>query len=288
MPVEYQTLPNGFAIPAIGYGTCRPQQGFIEAFEEALETGYRHIDTASFYRCEQIIGRIINKWISAGKLKREDLFITSKYMPKQGEDQDVDSTMDQTLAELQTDYVDLYLIHAPLSDKENIEIWEKLEQQVDAGRAKYIGLSNFKPEQIEVVLKNCRIKPVCLQNQVHMYAQQKELQEYCKKNDIIIVCYTPLGAPGRENGDKLDIIHNETVKNVAEKYNKSTAQVALRFLIDKHLVPVPKSWNPKRIKENFDVFDFKLSEEDLKILEELDQNKTIGFPPIPSDDKIIK
>ncbi|XP_056633096.1 estradiol 17 beta-dehydrogenase 5-like [Diorhabda sublineata] len=288
MSVEYQTLPNGFSIPAIGYGTCPPQQGFIEAFEDALETGYRHIDTASFYRCEQIIGRILKKWFSAGKLKREDLFITSKYMPKPGEDQNVEDTMKKTLKELQTDYVDLYLIHLPLSDKENVEIWEKMEQQVDSGRAKYIGLSNFQPQQIDVVLKNCRIRPVCLQNQVHLYAQQKKLQEYCKKNDIIIVCYTPLGAPGRENGDLLDIIYNETVKKVAEKYNKSPSQVALRFLIDKHLVPVPKSWNQKRIKENFDVFDFKLSEEDLKILEELDQNKTIGFPPIPSDDKIIK
>ncbi|XP_057668059.1 aldo-keto reductase family 1 member A1-like [Diorhabda carinulata] len=288
MSVEYQTLPNGFSIPAIGYGTCPPQQGFIEAFEDALETGYRHIDTASFYRCEQIIGRILKKWFSAGKLKREDLFITSKYMPKPGEDQNVEDTMKKTLKELQTDYVDLYLVHLPLSDKENVEIWKKMEQQVDSGRAKYIGLSNFQPQQIDVVLKNCRIRPVCLQNQVHLYAQQKELQEYCKKNDIIIVCYTPLGAPGRENGDLLDIIYNETVKKVAEKYNKFPSQVALRFLIDKHLVPVPKSWNQKRIKENFDVFDFKLSEEDLKILEELDQNKTIGFPPIPSDDKIIK
>ncbi|CAG9834808.1 unnamed protein product [Diabrotica balteata] len=263
----FQTLPNGFKIPSIGYGTARAQE---QALDHALKIGFRHIDTAPGYKTEPLIGSVLKKWIP-NKIKREDVFITSKFPPKDGFDPE--ETLKKTLEDLQLDYVDLYLIHRPTDDNEkNLQIWKKLEEQVDAGRAKYIGLSNFTVDQIEHILQNSRIKPVNLQVQLHLYGQNKDLVEYCKKNNITVVAYTPLGAPGSKHGEKLDILENDTLKQIAKKYNKLPAQIALRFLIQKNIIPIPKSVTPERIEQNFNVFDFVISDEDVKSLESLDKN----------------
>ncbi|CAG9834807.1 unnamed protein product [Diabrotica balteata] len=273
---SFQTLPNGFKIPSIGYGTTSAQEN---ALDHALEIGFRHLDTAYVYQSEALIGKVLKKWIP-NKIKREDIFITSKFPPRDGFDPE--ETIKKTLEDLQLDYVDLYLIHWPSDDNEsNLRIWRKLEEQVDAGRAKYIGLSNFTVEQIEYIVQNARIKPVNLQVQLHFYGQRKELVEYCKKNNITVVAWSPLGSPGNKHGGGLDIMENDTVKQIAKKYNKLPAQIALRFLIQKNIIPIPKSVTPERIGQNFNVFDFVISEEDVKILEALDKNVFKSGPPRP-------
>jgi len=284
----FQTSHGGFKIPSIGLGSAfgstldGREDIFEEALNTALEVGYRHIDGAFVYRTEAIIGRVLKKWLSSGKLRREDIFITSKFMPRDGEVRDVEATLKKTLADLQIEYVDLYLVHRALQDDdENIKLWKQMEKQVDAGRAKHIGISNFKLEQIDHLLKNSTIKPVNLQIQLHVYAQRKELVDYCKKNGMTVTAYSPIGAPGRTHEEPLNIIDDETIKKIGAKYNKTAAQVALRFLIQKNIVPVPQSTNAERLKQNFTVFDFTLANEDMKTLEALDKNLMLRFGPPP-------
>ncbi|VEN35379.1 unnamed protein product, partial [Callosobruchus maculatus] len=169
-----------------------------------------------------------------------------------------------------------------------------MEEQVDAGRTKAIGLSNFNQRQIERILKSARIKPACLQVEIHVAMQQKELVDFCHKNGIVVVAYSPLGSPGYntflktvgQGGKELpNMIQNPVVKQIAEKHKKSTGQVMLRFLIQRDIVPIPKSVNPARIKQNFEVFDFKLDDEDMKRLADLEIGESARvcdfkfFPP---------
>nr|CAI5830162.1 unnamed protein product [Callosobruchus analis] len=203
--------------------------------------------------------------------------------------------MKKSLDNLRLNYVDLYLVHFPigtnyvegyvstpasqlrLENTDHVELWKKMEEQVDAGRTKAIGLSNFNQRQIERILKSARIKPACLQIEIHVAMQQKELVDFCHKHGIVVVAYSPLGSPGYNNFLK-------TVE-IAEKHKKSTGQVMLRFLIQRDIVPIPKSVNPARIKQNFEVFDFKLDDEDMKKLGDLDIGESARvcdfkfFPP---------
>nr|CAI5830157.1 unnamed protein product [Callosobruchus analis] len=219
--------------------------------------------------------------------------------------------MKKSLDNLRLNYVDLYLVHFPigtnyvegyvstpasqlrLENTDHVELWkmilfplQKMEEQVDAGRTKAIGLSNFNQRQIERILKSARIKPACLQIEIHVAMQQKELVDFCHKHGIVVVAYSPLGSPGYNNFLELpNMIQNPVVKQIAEKHKKSTGQVMLRFLIQRDIVPIPKSVNPARIKQNFEVFDFKLDDEDMKKLGDLDIGESARvcdfkfFPP---------
>nr|CAI5830155.1 unnamed protein product [Callosobruchus analis] len=186
--------------------------------------------------------------------------------------------MKKSLDNLRLNYVDLYLVHFPIGTNQMILFpLQKMEEQVDAGRTKAIGLSNFNQRQIERILKSARIKPACLQIEIHVAMQQKELVDFCHKHGIVVVAYSPLGSP--------NMIQNPVVKQIAEKHKKSTGQVMLRFLIQRDIVPIPKSVNPARIKQNFEVFDFKLDDEDMKKLGDLDIGESARvcdfkfFPP---------
>ncbi|XP_018579931.1 aldo-keto reductase family 1 member C13-like [Anoplophora glabripennis] len=289
----FKDLPGGLKMPAIGLGTgsLRDEADLERVLNAALELGYRHIDTAYGYKNEVFIGRVLKKWFSSGKLKREDIFITTK-LPLTGIHQDrVELFMKKSLENLQLEYVDLYLIHHPIGvkyfgdeddrkeidDVDHIKIWKKMEEQVHLGRTKTIGLSNFNKRQIERIITSARIKPACLQVELHVDFQQRDLVGYCHKNGIVVVAYSPLGTPG-EKGFKdrkvPEAINTDIVKNIAKKYNKSPGQIMLKYLLQKNIVPIPKSSSPERLKENISVFDFEINSEDIRSLDDLDGGET--------------
>ncbi|KAJ8932847.1 hypothetical protein NQ318_012475 [Aromia moschata] len=292
----FMDMPGGVKMPAIGIGTWQvsDEVELVTALNFALEIGYRHIDTAFVYQNEAIVGRVLKEWFSSGKLKREDVFVTTK-LPAQGVHKDrVEVFLKKSLENLQLDYVDLYLIHFPLALKhveggppgppevdetDHLAVWKKLEEQVDTGRTKTIGVSNFNKIQIDRILKNSRIKPSCLQVELHIFLQQRELVQFCHQNGIVVVAYCPLGSPAFNKF--LTKIGKDTARHPArpsrredcQQTQKTTAQVALRHLLQRSIVAIPKSVTPNRIKENIDVFDFTLDAEDMKALDALDRGE---------------
>ncbi|CAG9837171.1 unnamed protein product [Diabrotica balteata] len=284
---------GGLSMPTVGLGTCEAiNDSEIEtALDAALELGYRHIDTAASYGNEHVIGRVLKKWFDSGKLSRNDLFIVTK-LPLPGIHPDrVEKYLKKSLADLQLEYVDLYLIHFPVGMKEgqghpqyekedHKAVWQSMEKQVDAGRTKTIGLSNFTLKQIDKVLKSARIRPACNQVELHVFLQQPELVQFCQKNNIVVTAYSPLGNPGyntflkrigyEERTGLVNVLNNPIIMEIAKKHNKSSAQVALRFLLQKNTVVIPKSVHPERIKSNFELYDFSLDDADMKKIGALD------------------
>ncbi|KAK3920297.1 Aldo-keto reductase family 1 member B15 [Frankliniella fusca] len=304
----FATLPNGAQMPLLGYGTWQAnfcvQAGAEEleaAVDAALRCGYRHIDTAAFYLNEPSIGKVIQeKWIDTGKVRREDLFLVTKLPPTRLRAPAVRPTLQRSLRDLRTDYVDLYLVHAPFGilergdellpvgedgnvlldmETDHVAVWKAMEEEVDAGRAKAIGISNFNQRQIQRILDNCRIRPANLQVELHVYLQQRPLVEFCQQNGITVTAYSPLGSPGSEKiynsvGIEVtfpDLISNPVVKEIASALNKTTAQVLLRHIVQRGIAAIPKSTNERRIAQNIQVFDFELSAEDMVKLDALDR-----------------
>lgn len=295
----------GMAMPVIGFGTWQsPEQDVEQAIDAALETGYRHIDTAFVYMNEAGIGRALKKWFDSGKIKREELFIVTK-LPATGNSPDhVEEFITQSLKSLQLSYVDLYLIHHPVGlvygegvlprhengkvkvdmSTDHVALWKAMEAQVDAGRAKAIGVSNFNIRQIERILKSARIPPANSQVEMHLYLQQKELLEFSKKTGVTVCAYAPLGSPNFKNFVKnlgvdaddikeLSPLTEPVVKKIAEAHGKTPAQVLLRHLIQLGVAVIPKSVNPNRIKENYQVFDFELNDSEIAELNALDKGE---------------
>ncbi|KAK9712636.1 Aldo/keto reductase family [Popillia japonica] len=286
--------PGNVKMPALGYGTWQGKGDDLEiALNEALELGYRHIDTASRYQNEEIIGNVLKKWFNSGNLKREDVFITTKLAPSGMHPDNVEERLKESLRKLQLDYVDLYLIHFPIPIIETdtadaygdpnityLDIWKKMEEQVDAGRTKTIGVSNFSVKKIDNILKNCRIKPANNQVEMHVYFQQKELVDFCTKNGITIVAYAPIGTRGYNVAMKTfgrptkvlpDLLSDQVVNRIAKKHSKTPAQVLIKFLLQVGVATIPKSVTPCRIKENLNVFDFELDGQDMRDLRALDK-----------------
>jgi len=290
-------LNNGNFIPALGLGTWGSPVGQVsQAVKDAIDVGYRHIDCAHVYGNEHEVGEGINAKISEGVVKREDLFITSKLWNTFHRPDLVEGALKTTLKNLGTPYVDLYLIHWPFAykeggelfpkdDKDNLafssvdflDTWQALEKLVDAGLAKSIGVSNFNSAQIKRLLSACRIKPVTNQVECHPYLTQQKLSAFLKSVDIVLTAYSPLGSPNRPWVTKDDpvLLDDPKIVGLAKKYNKTTAQVLIRYQLQRGHVVIPKSVTKSRIASNFNVFDFELTAEDLALINTFECNGRI-------------
>ena len=262
------TLNNGNTIPQIGLGLWQVDDGkeCINAIHSGLENGYTHFDSAQAYDNEQYVGEALK---SAG-INREDLFITTKLWNDNQFFDDVIPSFDSSLEKLQMDYVDLFLVHFPVTELRR-PAWHKMQEIAESGRAKSIGVSNYTIKHLEELLTECNIKPVVNQVEVHVYLQQKELRDYCIQNEIQVEAYSPLA-----HGNGID---NPVLNKIADKYDKSSAQIMIKWCTAMGLVVLPKSVTPARIKENIDILDFELDEEDLSLIAGLEHNFRTCWDP---------
>lgn len=267
--MEY-TLNNNNKIPAIGYGVFRMENDndSKEAILKALETGYRHIDTAAAYGNEAQVGKAIKE----SGLKREEIFVTTKLWNGDMREGNEWEAIEKSLNLLELDYVDLYLTHWPVPDK-YIGSYKKMEEMVAKGLIKNIGVSNLQIHHLESLAKETTLVPTVNQIELHPYLSQKELLNYCKNKNIIVEAWSPLGAI------KNDLLENNTLKEIGNKYNKSVAQIILRWNIENGVLPLPKSSNPQRMKENFEIFDFKLDKDDILKIDNLNKDERVGSNP---------
>ncbi|WP_068676255.1 aldo/keto reductase [Oceanobacillus sp. Castelsardo] len=264
------TLNNGLTMPQLGFGVWKvPDEEATPAVEKALETGYRSIDTAKVYGNEVGVGKAIAK----RNIPREELFITTKVWNADHGYENTLKAFDASLERLGLDYVDLYLIHWPMPKFDQyVETYRALEKLYADGRVKAIGVCNFDIEHLERILKECDVVPVINQVEYHPYLQQKELKEFCDQHQIKLEAYSPL-----MNGR--DILHDELIKELAEQYGKTPAQIILRWHLQSGVIVIPKSVTPSRIEENINVFDFELNESDMGKIAELDKNLRINNKP---------
>lgn len=262
------TLANGVEMPWFGLGVYKVQEGkeVISSVKAALECGYIHIDTATLYQNEKGVGQAVR----ASGIPREQLFITSKVW---NDDQGYESTLkayETSLKNLQMDYLDLYLIHWPVRGKFK-DTWRAMEKLYKEGRVRAIGVSNFHVHHLKELLKEAEIKPMVNQIEYHPHLTQKEVHEFCKKEGIQLEAWSPL-----KRGTLLD---EPTLVEIGQKYGKTAAQVILRWDLQNEVVTIPKSVKPHRIKENADIFDFRLSSEDMAKINALNKNERIGSNP---------
>ncbi|XP_075458663.1 aldo-keto reductase family 1 member C3-like [Ascaphus truei] len=293
-------MNDGHKIPVIGFGTYAPEK-FPKSLAEkgtkvAIEVGYRHIDCAFIYGNEPEVGRAIKAKIADGTVRREDLFYTGKLWSTFQVPDKVRPALEKSLKDLQLEYIDLFIIHSPIELKpgedlfpvdekgcsiyHNTDIrdtWEALEACKDAGLVKSIGVSNFNRRQLELILNKpgLKHKPVCNQVECHIYLNQSKLLAFCKSQDIVLVGYSVLGSSRDEkwvDQDSPVLLEDPVLNTIAKKHSRTPAQVAMRYLLQRGIVVLAKSYNPVRIKQNFQVFDFQLSAEDSKTLDALNKN----------------
>lgn len=257
--MEYAALNSGVKMPMAGIGTFLLTPDEAEnSVAHALKDGYRLIDTANAYVNEKAVGRAIRK----SGVDRSEIFLETKLWPSFYEQEDA---VDKTLERLDTDYIDLLLIHQPAGNY--VAGYRLMEKAYKEGKVKAIGLSNFNKEQIQEILDICEVKPAVLQTEVHPYDQEKELKEFLAKADIVIQAWYPLG-----HGDAA-LLQEPVFAKLGEKYKKSPAQIILRWHIQDGNIVIPGSKNPDHIRDNFDLFDFALTEDEMAEISALDQNK---------------
>jgi diketogulonate reductase-like aldo/keto reductase len=261
-------LPDSRPIPQVGLGLwkVKDDQSFITAFNSAYDAGYRHFDTAQAYNNEHLLGKAIKD----KGVKREDIFITTKILITHFSPKKVNESFNESLKKLNTDYVDLLLLHFPVPIMRK-KAWLELEVLQKANRARSIGVSNYTIRHLNEMQHYGSVKPAINQVELNVFLQQPDLLEYCKQESIQVEAYSPLAHAHLQD--------NPVIVGLATKYGKSYAQIMLRWLIQKGLVVIPKSVTPSRIQENISLFDFSLSNEDMNELAKLDMNKRFCWSP---------
>ena len=264
--METVKLNNGVEMPILGYGVFQVDPAECErCVSDAINTGYRLIDTAQAYFNEEGVGSAIKK----SGVKREDLFLVTKIWISNAGEEKAAASIDESLRKLQTDYVDLLLIHQPFGDYYGT--YRAMEKAYKSGKARAIGVSNFYPDRFVDLSHFAEIQPAVNQVETHIFQQQKEARKVMKKYNTQIMAWGPF-AEGKNN-----MFKNETLVSIGEKYGKSSAQTALRFLTQEGIIVIPKSVKKERMEQNLDIFDFKLTEEELNEIRALDTGKSLFF-----------
>ncbi|MCE7790897.1 aldo/keto reductase [Salipaludibacillus sp. CUR1] len=264
------TLNNGVTMPQLGFGVWQVEdEKATPAVIKALETGYRSIDTAMIYKNERGVGKAIRQ----SSVPREDLFLTTKVW---NADQGYDTTLkafDESLERLGLEYVDLYLIHWPTPEYDNyVDTYKAMEKLYKDGRVKAIGVCNFEIHHLQRLLDECEVKPVLNQVECHPFLAQNELKTFCKKHDIYVEAWSPLMQGG-------EVLNHPVVQGIARDHNKTGAQIIIRWHLQNDSIVIPKSVTPSRIEENFDVFDFELTDDEMELINNLDRGIRKGPKP---------
>ena len=264
--MKYVTLNNGVKMPILGYGVYQVDPQECErCVSDAIETGYRLIDTAQAYGNEEGVGNAVKK----SGIKREDFFIVTKVWVSNAGYENAKKSIETSLTKLQTDYIDLLLIHQPFNDYYGT--YRAMEEFYEKGLLKAIGVSNFYPDRFIDLSHFVKIKPMVNQMETHVFNQQKKLHEILKENKCQLMSWGPF-AEGKN-----DFFNNPVLVSIGSKYGKTSAQTALKYLIQKNIVVIPKSIRKERMLENINVFDFTLSNEDMAAIEQLDTGNSLFF-----------
>lgn len=266
------TLRNGVKMPWLGIGVFKVEEGpeLVNALKAAINHGYRSIDTAAIYENEEGVGEGIREGLIEANISREELFVTSKVWNADLGYELTLKAFEESLKKLGLDYLDLFLIHWPVESKYR-DAWRALETLYKQGKVKAIGVSNFQIHHLEELMKYAEVKPMINQVEYHPRLTQMDLREFCQKHEIQLEAWSPL-----MQGELLD---NETLQNIATKYQKSIAQIILRWDLQNGVITIPKSTKKHRIVENASIFDFELTKEDMQKISSLNENKRVGPDP---------
>ena len=286
---------NGDEMPAIGLGTWKSEKGKVgNAIEIALNNGYRHIDCAATYGNEKEVGEAFKKIFSEGKVKREDVWITSKLWNDSHKKEDVIPALKQSLSDLQLEYLDLYLIHWPVAFKPGvaspksdddylslkevpiIETWKELLKAKEQGLVKHVGVSNFSEKKLNDLMAQTSDQPEVNQVELHPFLQQPQLLDFCQTNDIRLTAFSPLGSGDRAQQmkaeDEPSLLENETIQKIAKKHDASPAQILIRWHLERGTAVIPKSTSKDHLLSNLQSEEIRLDEEDMKEITKLDRH----------------
>lgn len=273
--MEHYILNNGVEIPAVAFGTYKAADGkSADVIRTAIEAGYRYFDTASFYGTETYLAEAVRE----SGISRDEIFIASKLWKTEMGYDNVKKAFRRTLENLETDYLDLYLIHWPLPEpgyKEwkqlDKETWRAMEELYQEGKIRAIGLSNFLPHHIENILEDCTVRPAVDQIEYHPGYSQEAVVQYCKERDILVQAWSPIG--------RQRVLTEGLVQELTEKYGVSPARICLKFAVQREIIPLPKSSSMERMKENLDLYSFEMEQEDIWRLATMPQAGWSGEHP---------